>query len=993
MSGSNGNDNFDEINENSVEYKVISQYGKNNNILNKLYYTKNDDYKVLMDYIRPYELSKDSTDKPNITCPGGRYKIPQSAFTRFSELVRKCTVDNNLILHFRELQLTDLDNRVGSGLMYDFDLLQDTDKNELHIKPFSGILRRMLNIIYKVLKISEDDEVHVGVICKKTLIYKEEKKMYKNGFHVLIPSIQIPRQAKKLIFYEMYNDDVLQKTFKKDFGNNLKDAFDTGSYSVPTFFIYNCKESSTEPYEMLHIFKVSHSDGIQLDSLNKDHIIKTYNAITEFSLNFQSDLFKKKYYDMHDVYLARIQDAEAQINRFEDEKENVLNTFNTFESYVDDYLSYYKKIVEDILDIKRAQDRNLWRDTIFAIANINPGLAPAFKPIAELFSMRCEDKWNRAEFEKIWSEAVNNQTENKLTLKSLIYWAIIDNKDKFKKLTNKDILNTIELDVYNNDMRILNGTLHQFQYAHYLNHLFKQKFVCDIENGNHTWYEFVLENDTHEKGEVYKWRKEEKGPENLIMYLSNRLPGIINKVILKAEERVRNNPDNENENKYVLSRTQNLKKSSAGLFQAPFKEGIIKEARGFFRVRGFVNNLNSDQNIMGVGNGVLELSENPKLINYYHNYPISLFTKTDYVPYNKHNPNIHKLLKVILDLFPDDEIDAFHYIMYYLASCLDGKPKDSIILILTGNGSNGKSFFAEMVKSVMGDYGKKMSMSFLTDSRGKAAGADESLMALKTARLAYYSETDKNEVLNTAKLKEITSQETLSGRGIYEKQTNFRPTCSHMVTTNYHFSIKTTDHGIWRRILTYTFKMKFDDNPDPNNPFEKKNDPNIAKEFSFNPELKNAFLSILVEYYKDLVINHNGMLKNIMKPTIDKETSDYRNKEDIINRFIDEYCIYSPGSKICISNLVDKFEDWHTNNFSKLHMPDKQEINNQLQNSKIVKYIKKEMTKVIVQDIRMKDDITEDVLEVNEYYISSIINNVEAVKHHYDKKKFNPLGL
>jgi hypothetical protein len=361
--------------------------------------------------------------------------------------------------------------------MYDFDLLQDTDKNELHIKPFSGILRRMLNIIYKVLKISEDDEVHVGVICKKTLIYKEEKKMYKNGFHVLIPSIQIPRQAKKLIFYEMYNDDVLQKTFKKDFGNNLKDAFDTGSYSVPTFFIYNCKESSTEPYEMLHIFKVSHSDGIQLDSLNKDHIIKTYNAITEFSLNFQSDLFKKKYYDMHDVYLARIQDAEAQINRFEDEKENVLNTFNTFESYVDDYLSYYKKIVEDILDIKRAQDRNLWRDTIFAIANINPGLAPAFKPIAELFSMRCEDKWNRAEFEKIWSEAVNNQTENKLTLKSLIYWAIIDNKDKFKKLTNKDILNTIELDVYNNDMRILNGTLHQFQYAHYLNHLFKQKFV------------------------------------------------------------------------------------------------------------------------------------------------------------------------------------------------------------------------------------------------------------------------------------------------------------------------------------------------------------------------------------------------------------------------------------------------------------------------------------------------------------------------------------
>ena len=46
------------------------------------------------------------------------------------------------------------------------------------------------------------------------------------------------------------------------------------------------------------------------------------------------------------------------------------------------------------------------------------------------------------------------------------------------------------------------------------------------------------------------------------------------------------------------------------------------------------------------------------------------------------------------------------------------------------------------------------------------------------------------------------------------------------------------------------------------------------------------------------------MLKNIMKPTIDKETAEYRNQEDIINRFIDEYCIYSPNSTICLSELM-----------------------------------------------------------------------------------------
>ncbi len=140
----------------------------------------------------------------------------------------------------------------------------------------------------------------------------------------------------------------------------LKDAFDSGSYSVPTFFMYNCKENSIEPYELLHIYKVTYSDGLQLDILNKENILKTYNIITELSLNFDSDLIVKKYYELQDIYHARILELETQSNKFEEEREHVISTFNTFESYVDEYLSYYKKIALDILDIKRAEDRNLW---------------------------------------------------------------------------------------------------------------------------------------------------------------------------------------------------------------------------------------------------------------------------------------------------------------------------------------------------------------------------------------------------------------------------------------------------------------------------------------------------------------------------------------------------------------------------------------------------------------------------------------------------------
>ena len=221
----NNSDDSDEINENSVEYKLVSQYNKNNNILNKIYYEKNPDYKTLMEFIKKYELSKDSNIKSNITCPGGRYLIPTDSAVRFFELL-KCCAMKKLVLHFRELQANDYARREGSGIMFDFDLLQKSEKNEIELKNFTPFLRRMFTILNSLIKIKESDEIHFGIIIKKTLVYKKEKKMYKNGFHILIPSIQLARSAKRLVYNEMLNDERLQGLFKETFDNNLKDVFE-----------------------------------------------------------------------------------------------------------------------------------------------------------------------------------------------------------------------------------------------------------------------------------------------------------------------------------------------------------------------------------------------------------------------------------------------------------------------------------------------------------------------------------------------------------------------------------------------------------------------------------------------------------------------------------------------------------------------------------------------------------------------------------------------
>ncbi len=254
-----------------------------------------------------------------------------------------------------------------------------------------------------------------------------------------------------------------------------------------------------------------------------------------------------------------------------------------------------------------------------------------------------------------------------------------------------------------------------------------------------------------------------------------------------------------------------------------------------------------------------------------------------YIPiFDKNNKYVVKVLNILTSMFPNDEMDVFHYIMYYLATCLDNKPDENIILILTGMCS-GKSTFLELVNAVFDNYAIKMNISFLNKEKNNYFNYDMS--QLKSARLAYYSESDYQETLNTIKLKLLANKEYISHKLIYEKSQMLKPICFHILTTNYPPIIQSNDENIWKNIITYEFKIKFVNNPNFNNKFEKLRIPELYKELTTD-NMKTAFLSILSEYLNDLRANHNNDLNNILKPTIDKETLIYKNKQIYdINKF------------------------------------------------------------------------------------------------------------
>lgn len=244
---------------------------------------------------------------------------------------------------------------------------------------------------------------------------------------------------------------------------------------------------------------------------------------------------------------------------------------------------------------------------------------------------------------------------------------------------------------------------------------------------------------------------------------------------------------------------------------------------------------------------------------------------------------------------------------------LDGNHRYLTGDFVVHHNSNGKTVLLELFKRTLGEmYTRKMPLSFITEQgRTRSSAADPSVMELKDSRLVYYSESDRNEKVNVAKIKEITGGETLSGRQLYKEQENFRANCNHIVTTNHRFVIETTEHAVWRRFISYKFKICFKHEPDSENPLERKRDPDLIGKIMKDKRYQEAFLSILVHYRSMLYSKYDGQILKVPHPTIIKETEEYRQSEDIFQRYIMQKVYYYKGRGQTLDEMVSDFRGYY----------------------------------------------------------------------------------
>ena len=215
------------------------------------------------------------------------------------------------------------------------------------------------------------------------------------------------------------------------------------------------------------------------------------------------------------------------------------------------------------------------------------------------------------------------------------------------------------------------------------------------------------------------------------------------------------------------------------------------------------------------------------------------------------------------------------YVQRSVGYSLTGVIREQILQFMYGTGDNGKSTFSETLAALMGDYFQKAPQELLMrKARPQSNGPSPELARLCGVRLVIAQEVDEHHRLNEAQVKDLTGNDTLTARGLYEDYFEFKPTHKIWMYGNHKPKILGTDDAIWKRpkLIPFTEKIPKD---------EQVTD---LLETYLIPELP-GILAWAVRGCLDW--QTHGLQ---VPPEVEAETKKYRNEMDLVTGFLDDRC-------------------------------------------------------------------------------------------------------
>nr|WP_307191446.1 phage/plasmid primase, P4 family [Mesobacillus stamsii] len=305
--------------------------------------------------------------------------------------------------------------------------------------------------------------------------------------------------------------------------------------------------------------------------------------------------------------------------------------------------------------------------------------------------------------------------------------------------------------------------------------------------------------------------------------------------------------------------------------------------------------LNSQGFLLNCKNGVVDLKTG-QLLKHDRNY---LMTKNTHIVYDS-NASCPTWLSFLENTMKDEEGNVKQELIDFLQKAigytLTGDTSEQVAFFLWGTGRNGKSTFINIVKEILGDYGKQTNSDTFT-TKMNDNGINNDVARLHSSRFVSAVESEDGQKLSEALIKQLTGGEPITARFLRKEFFEFTPEFKIFFTTNHKPIVKGDDEGIWRRIRLIPFTHTI--------PKEE-----VDKQL---PEKLKAELPGILRWAVD------GCLKwqqeGLGEPKeVKAATDEYKEEMDLLSNFLDECCVMIPTVKIAVNEIHKAYMKWADEN-------------------------------------------------------------------------------
>ncbi|WP_406127977.1 phage/plasmid primase, P4 family [Streptomyces sp. NBC_00989] len=321
--------------------------------------------------------------------------------------------------------------------------------------------------------------------------------------------------------------------------------------------------------------------------------------------------------------------------------------------------------------------------------------------------------------------------------------------------------------------------------------------------------------------------------------------------------------------------------------------GLTDLARGLDDVLVNGQDFDADPDVITVENGIVDLRTSALMPHDPGRY-LTRYVPTRFVPGAQH-ADVDAMLSAVAP-------DVADWLQLRMGQGITGHvPDDDLMLLLHGDGKNGKSSLVDGLCLALGGRTDTGAMTFLDDSvLCGDRDAKEERMALKGARLAFAEELPEGRRLNVTQLKKAVGTAVMKARHLYQREVLWETSHTLFITTNYRPTVAETDHGTWRRLALVPFPYTFVREPAAD--FERQGDSGLKRRLAGQAQ-REAVLAWLIAGARRWYATDRSMPDH--PAAVQEATHRWRAESDVIMRYWGERLVADYDSHVMSKELME----------------------------------------------------------------------------------------